>query len=80
MKIFNIFNHQNRSCTLLVGSTQDRNSYADPNLSKTDWILARSSLIFLLGVKTQEGNNTVFFKYIIKVIYKWKWMNDWIIY
>ena len=48
--------NENGSCTLPIGSTQDKNSQVDPSLSKSDWILARYSLIFLLGVKTHEGN------------------------
>ena len=48
--------NENGSCTLPVGSTQGRNSNADPSLSKSDWILTRFSLILLLGVKTQEGS------------------------
>ena len=50
-----IFNNKNLSCILPVGSTQDRNSNADPSTRKLDWILARSSLILILGVKSQEG-------------------------
>ena len=60
LKIYNKIINENRSCTLPFGSTEDRNSNADPSLHKSDWILTRSSLILLLGVKKED--NIIFFQ------------------
>ena len=58
LNFYNIILNKNWASTLPIGSRQDRNGLADPILWTSDWILTRSSLELLLGVKTQEGYNS----------------------
>ena len=57
LNFYNIILNKNGASTLPIGFRQDRNDFADPILRTSVWILARSSLKLLLGVKTQESNN-----------------------